>query len=78
MKKLLDEHNSENIVVNILLRGSDNEEYECNGVLIKESRDMIRIGFNAVNNKVVDDLDIPKSDILSVTTLDSSKIESFH
>jgi|CXWL01.1.fsa_nt_gi hypothetical protein len=76
MKKLLNEPNSENSIVSVILRGSDNEEYECNGVLMKESKDMVRIGFNAVNDKVVDDLDINKSDIVSSATLDSSQIES--
>lgn len=75
MKKLLDENNSENTVVHVILRGSDNEEYECAGVLIKEDEATIRVAFNAINDKVKDYLDIKKSDIISINTLNSSDIE---
>lgn len=77
MKKFLSEHNSENIIVNVILRGSDNAEYECSGVLMREEDDMVRIGFNAVNDKVRDYLDINRSDILSIEAVDPSKIESY-
>lgn len=76
MKKLLDENNSENTVVHVVLRGSDNEEYECVGVLVSEGLGIIRVGFSAKDDRVVDFLDIKRSDIVSVDLVDSSEIES--
>lgn len=70
MKKLLDENNPENTVVHIILRASDNEEYECVGVLMREEEDFIRVVFTAKNDKVVDYLDIKRSDIISIGILD--------
>jgi len=75
MKKLLDENNPENTLVRVVLRGDDNEEYECVGVLFKEEEDMVRVVFNAKDDKVVDYLDIKRSDIISINVLDPSKIE---
>ncbi len=70
MKKLLDENNPENTVVHVVLRASDNEEYECVGVLMREEKDLIRVVFTAKNDKVVDYLDIKRSDILSIDIVD--------
>jgi len=70
MKKLLDENNPENTVVHVVLRTSDNEEYECVGVLMKEEGDTIEIAFNAKNDVVIDDVKIKKTDILSIDIVD--------
>lgn len=73
-KKLLDEHNPENTVVHVVFRGSDNKEYECIGVLMREGEGTIRVAFSAKDDKVVDFLDIKRSDIISIDIMDPSKI----
>lgn len=75
MQKILDENNTENTIVHVVLRASDNEEYECVGVLMKDEEDLIRVGFNAKNDVVVDYLDIKRLDIISINVLNSSDIE---
>jgi len=75
MKKLLDENNPENTVVRVVFRGRFNEEYECAGVLMREEDDLIRVAFNAKDDKVIDFLDIKRSEIVSIDISDPSKIE---
>ena len=74
-KKLLNKNNSENNVAHIIFNGKFNEKYECAGVLIREKKDLIRIAFNSKNDKVVDYLDIKRSDIISINILNSSDIK---
>lgn len=74
VKKLLDEHNPENTVVSVVFN-AENEEYECVGVLTKESDEMIRVAFSAKNDTTVDYLDIPQTDIVSIDVVDPSNIE---
>lgn len=76
MKELLNKNNSENTIVHIVFRGKFNEEYECVGVLMKEKKDLIRVAFGAKNDKVVDYLDIKRSDIIRINILDSSDIKN--
>lgn len=73
-KKLLNKNNPENTLVSVVFVNNFKEEFECVGVLIKEQKDFIRVGFNAKNDKVVDYVDIKRSDILSISILDSSSI----
>lgn len=73
-KKLLDKSNSKNTIVHVAFNGKFNEEYECVGVLIKDEKNFIRIAFNAKNDKVIDYLDIKRSDIISINVLASSDI----
>ncbi len=75
MKELLGSNKSDNTIVHIIMRGSDNKEYECVGVLVREAGDMLRVGFNAKNDKVVDYLDIKISDVISIDTLDPLSID---
>lgn len=75
IKKLLDENNPENTIVHVVLRASDNEEYECVGALMREEEETIRVAFNAKNDEVVDFLDIKRSEIVSIDVVDPSKIE---
>lgn len=77
MKELLNKNNSENTIVHIVFRGKFNEEYECVGVLMKEKKDLIRVAFGAKNDKVVDYLDIKRSDIIRINILDSSDIKIY-
>ena len=41
MKRILNEDSRENTLVHVVMRGSDGEEYECVGVLMREDEDMI-------------------------------------
>ena len=42
---------------------------------MREEKDMIRVAFNAKNDKIVDFLDIKRSDIVSIDIVDPLKIE---
>jgi len=75
MDKLLNENDSKNTLVHVVL-SAGNEKYECIGVLTREDKESIRVAFNAKNDKVVDYLDIKRSDIKSINVLDQSKIEN--
>lgn len=77
-KKLLDENNSENTIVHVVMHGekADDAEYECVGVLMEENKNIIRVAFNAKNDKVVDDLKINRSNIISIEVLDPSNIKN--
>ncbi|NNM83954.1 hypothetical protein HKL94_01940 [Candidatus Parcubacteria bacterium] len=78
MKKLLNPNTSENTIVHIAMRGSDKNEYECVGVLVREEAKSIRVGFNAKNDIIMDYLDIPKPDILSIEVMNPAKIRKLH
>jgi len=74
-KKLLNEDDKENCVVHITFRAVDKKEYECVGVLMKETKKIIQVAFNAKNDKVAKDyLDIKISDIISINILKTSNI----
>ncbi len=72
-KKFLDENNPENIIVHVVLRATG-KEYECAGVLMIETENMIRVAFNAKDDKVKDYLDIKRTDIISINILKTSDI----
>lgn len=74
MEKILDINNLENVVVDVTFRGSDNQEYECAGVFLGEGGDVVRIAFNAKNDKVTDYLDINISDVISIKMVDQFSI----
>lgn len=74
-KKLLDKNNPENTIVRVVLRASDNEEYECVGALMREEEETIRVAFNAKDDEVVDFLDIKRSEIVSIDIVDPSETE---
>lgn len=77
-KKLLNESNPENTFVRIVMHGGSarDTEYECVGVLMEENENIVRVAFNAKNDKVVDDLKINRLDIVSVEILNPSTIEN--
>lgn len=75
MKKLLVKDSGENVIVDVIFRDDDNNEYECAGVLVEENDDLIEIAFNAKNGEIVDSINIKRADIISINVLDSSKIE---
>ncbi len=72
-KNFLDKNNPENIIVHVVLRATG-KEYECVGVLMSETENMIRVSFNAKDDKVKDYLDIKKSDVVSLNILKTSDI----
>lgn len=78
MKKLLTKENSKNgtknVVVEVVLLGTDKKKYESICVLVKEDTDSIRIAFNAKKGILLDFLDIKRKDVLSIRLFDSSKI----
>jgi hypothetical protein len=77
-KKLLDENNSENTIVHIVMREekSGDTEYECVGGLMEENEEMVRVAFNAKNDVVVDDLTIKRTDIVSIEVVNPVVIEN--
>ncbi len=77
-KKLLNEDSFENTFVHVVMHEEKGgiAEYECVGVLMEENENIIRLAFNAKNDKVVDDLKINRSDIVSIEILDSSTMEN--
>ena len=76
MKRILNEDSRENTLVHVVMRGSDGEEYECVGVLMREDEDTIRIAFNAKDDVVVDYYDIQKRDVISIEVIDVPKLFS--
>lgn len=74
-KKLLDKNNPENTIVRVVLRASNNEEYECVGALMREEEEIIRVAFNAKDDEVVDFLDIKRSEIVSIDIVEPLEIE---
>ncbi|MFA6077637.1 MAG: hypothetical protein WC724_01310 [Candidatus Paceibacterota bacterium] len=75
MKKLPTKNDDGNPLVNVVVRVSDGNVYECVGVLMEENGDSIEVAFNAVNKKVMDSLVFKKTDILSINILDPLTIE---
>ncbi len=76
--------NDTNTVVKIVVCTDDAEkngensgvvEYECIGVIVKDEKDLVRIGFTAKNDEVIDYLDIKKSDIVSIETINPTRIK---
>jgi len=77
-KKLLNKNNPENTIARVVFHNSFNEEYECAGVLMREKKDLIRVAFGAKNDKMVDYLDIKRSDIKSIDIINSSNIKRLY
>ncbi|TSC55093.1 MAG: hypothetical protein LiPW30_559 [Parcubacteria group bacterium LiPW_30] len=75
MKKLLVKDSDENVIVDVIFRADDNNEYECVGVLVEENDNLIEVAFNSKNGEIVDSINIKRADIISINVLDSSKIE---
>lgn len=78
MKKIFLKNKSENTIVRVSMYADSSKKgkvYECTGVLMREEKDMIRVAFSAMDEKVIDYVDIDKSNILSVETVKQSDIK---
>ncbi len=63
-----------NTVVELLIQGSDGNQYKCVGVFMWEKDSICRIGFNAKNDEVIDFLDLNKEEILEMRKVEDSEI----
>lgn len=61
--------------IKVRFKAEDKGEYECVGVFIHNKGELMRIGFNAVDNVVKDYLDIQKKDISEITRIKSREIK---
>lgn len=59
------EKHKKNIIVEVSFI-LDNQKFMCVGVLMKESAEMIRVGFNARGSVVIDFLDIENQNIENI------------
>ena len=75
-KKLFNENNPKNTFVHIVFhRGPFNEELEGVGVLMEERGNSVQVAFSAKNNDMFDYLNIKRSDIISINSMNSSEIK---
>lgn len=71
-QKLLDENNLENTIVHAVFRAEADpkqDEYESVCVLLRETSKGITLSFNAKDDKVVDFLELKRSEIVSIKVL---------
>lgn len=66
MKKFHPEKKHSNMFVKVVFTGKRDREYVCTGVLVREHPEYIRVAFNAVEDDVLDYLDIPNKKIISI------------
>jgi hypothetical protein len=64
-----------NILVEVDFLIGNKNRYKCVGVLMNETTEKIRIGFNAKDNVVEDYLDINAKDIINVREIDKKEIK---
>lgn len=74
IKKYYPQNKKTNIVVEVCFLSPKKEKHMCVGVLINESEESVRIGFNAKNDKLVDFIDIPNKNIIDMKELHSQEI----
>ena len=74
--KLHPEENDDDIFVEVSLPGpEDCPVYKCFGVVVKESDEMIRIGFSKGNGRIDDHQDMKIADILDIKVIDPDEIQ---
>ncbi len=73
--KFSPENKKNNIVIELTALDADKNKYKCVGVLMKENEKTFRIGFNAMNNTVVDYLDIKTKQIIDIKLIKPKEIE---
>lgn len=56
--KFYPEKYNDNLIIEVIIKSSNEDIFKCVGVLIKEYNNGLRLGFNARNNEVLDYLDI--------------------
>lgn len=74
IKKYYPQNKKTDTVVEVCFLSPKKEKHICVGVLIKESEESVRIGFNAKNNKLVDFIDIYNKNILDIKELYNKEI----
>lgn len=67
------DNEGENTIVRLILQ-NDAETYDCVGVLMEESDEWVRVAFNAIDGIARDDLQINRSEIISMTPLKHEEI----
>ena len=73
--KFSPENKKNNIVIELTVLDADKNKYKCIGVLMKEDDKALRIGFNAMNNTVVDYLDIETEQIVDIKLINPKDIK---
>lgn len=79
--KFLHKNDFENVIVKIIFTAiskNKKEKYQCVGVLVRDDKEVVRIGFNAINDNVKDYLDIKKVDVLDIIKVKPSEIKLLH
>jgi len=74
IKKLYPHERGQNIIVEVTFLSSTKDIFKCAGVLIKETDECIRVGFNAKDNQLVDFLDIDNKDLINVKEIPNDEI----
>jgi hypothetical protein len=74
IKKYYPQNKKTNIVVETCFLSPKKEKHMCVGVLINESEESVRIGFNAKDEKLVDFLDISNKNIVDIRELSKKEI----
>ncbi len=69
------EISTENSIAHLLIRGQDNKDYQCVGVVIHEDSSTIRIAFNACNSEVKDYVDFNRNEILKIEYVKMEDVE---
>lgn len=75
MKKILSKNDTENVVVHAIFLNLKDKKCECIGVLIREDEGDIEIAFNAIEDDVIDSINISRSRLLSITVVDEKSIK---
>jgi|CXWL01.1.fsa_nt_gi hypothetical protein len=77
LKKFNPDQHADNIVVEVMFMGPDDNEYRCVGVIVRENDEMIRVCFTARDDEVADHLDIKNEDILLIKQVETQRISHF-
>ncbi|MCX6738689.1 MAG: hypothetical protein NT098_01395 [Candidatus Parcubacteria bacterium] len=67
IQKFHPENLNEDIIVEVTFTKEDGHSYKCAGILAKEKKESVLIGFTVLNDKVQDYLEIPNNDILEIS-----------
>ncbi|MHB0978274.1 MAG: hypothetical protein ACYC1K_02640 [Minisyncoccota bacterium] len=76
LPKFFPKNKKNNIIVELTILDDKKNKYKCTGVLMKENNSVLRIGFNARNNTVIDYLDVKIKQILDIKMIKSKEIKN--
>ena len=74
MKKLLSKTDTENVIVHAIFKNIPGKKCECIGVLMRDDKDGIEVAFNALEDRVIDSINISRSRLLSLKVVDEKSI----